>query len=106
MAIVIPVAMDATQVASRAGEIAQRKSIALRLAEGMLEEMVVDGSWRNSSQSGAFGEGLEGYEWRIYSEGWGDGDLSLVTVEVIYPVRTRQYSIVLSTLAPPEEAAE
>ena len=104
MAIVIPTAIHGTQIASRAGIAAQRKSVALRLADGLLEQLIVENSWASSSQNGSFGEGTEGYQWKISSEGWGNGDLSLVSVEVSYLVQGRTYSVTLSTLAPPDES--
>ena len=106
MAIVIPTAIHGTQIASRAGIVAQRKTIALRLAEGLLDQLIVENSWASSAQNGAFGEGQEGYQWKIASEGWGNGDLNLVTVEVSYLVQGHTYSVKLSALAPPEESDE
>ena len=104
MAIVIPVAIHGTQIASRAGVVAQRRAIALRLADGLLDQLIVENSWGSSAQTGSFGEGLEGYQWKVDSEGWGNGDLNLVSVEVSYVVQQRSYSVVLSALAPPEES--
>ena len=104
MAIVIPTAIHGTQIASRAGIAAQRKTIALRLAEGMLDQLIVEGNWGSSAQNGLFGEGLEGYEWSVSSDSWGDGDLSLVSVAVNYKVQGQLFNVTLSALAPPNES--
>ena len=104
MAIVIPTAIHGTAIASRAGIAAQRKTIALRLAEGWLDQLIVESSWASGAQNGDFGEGLEGYQWKVSSDAWGNGDLSLVTVEVTYLVQGQSHSVKLSAVAPPNES--
>ena len=53
MAIVIPVAVRGLQIASRAGVIAQRKSIAARVGERVINEVVVARQWNQGTQSGS-----------------------------------------------------
>lgn len=102
MAIVIPVAMKGLQIASRAGVVAQRKSVASRLAESLLNEVIVTQQWEGALQRGDFGEDYNGYEWRILNETWGqEAALRLISVEVIYRVQDREYNVRLSTLATP-----
>ena len=100
MAIVIPVAMEALSISSRAGVVAERKSEAVRLADSRLSELIVTGAWKDSGQSGVFGPQWQGYRWSVKSELWTQDALHLVTVEVTYPVQNRLYSVRLSTLTP------
>ena len=130
MAIVIPVAVQGLQIASRAGEVAQRKGEAARVAERILNESVVTTNYSGSSQSGTVFEGLREFRWTLHSEQWSQGTtnqvlpgqsasgqvnnvqpvvnqfaasqipMSLLTVEVTYPVQGRDYSVSLSTLVP------
>ncbi|MDA1274618.1 MAG: type II secretion system protein [Verrucomicrobia bacterium] len=102
MAIVIPVAMKGLQIASRAGVVAQRKSVASRLAESLLNEVIVTQQWEGALQRGDFGEDYNGYEWRILNETWSqEAALRMISVEVIYRVQDREYNVRLSTLATP-----
>lgn len=102
MAIVIPVAIQAMRIASRAGVVAERKNVAVQLADSLLNELVVTGEWMSARQSGTFGEEHAGYEWHLASENWGRDNLRLLTIEVIYEVQNREHSVLLSTLVPPE----
>jgi type II secretory pathway pseudopilin PulG len=51
MAIVIPVAIEGLRIASRAGVVSQRKSVAARIAERLLNEAVLANQWSQSVQS-------------------------------------------------------
>ncbi len=101
MAIVIPVAIDGMRIANRAGVVAQRKGVAVRLADGMLNDLIATGNWQNSSQSGDFGDRWAGYQWRLLSETWTEDNMRMLTVEVTYPVQNQEYNVRLSTLLPP-----
>jgi prepilin-type N-terminal cleavage/methylation domain-containing protein len=57
MAIVIPVAMQGVSTASRAGLLGQRKAAAMRVAERMLEELVITGDTSQSTASGTLQDG-------------------------------------------------
>jgi type II secretory pathway pseudopilin PulG len=98
MAIVIPVALRAVQIASGAGVAAQRKSTATRLADLKLNEVMLTGVWSNSAPHGAFDGRYTDYGWNCRTERWLDENMRLVSVEVTYKVRTRNYSVVLFTL--------
>ncbi len=52
MAIVIPVAVRGLQIANRAGVLAQRKAIAARVGERVINEIVVARQWSQGTQSG------------------------------------------------------
>lgn len=97
LAIVIPVAVRALQVASLAGQLALRKTEAARVADRVLGEMVATGQW-NQSQQGAVREGDREYRWRVQSQAWQDATLKLVTVEVTYLVQNQNFDLRLGTL--------
>jgi hypothetical protein len=98
MAIVIPVAVDAMRLANLAGQVGQRKAVAGRIAERVLNESLVTGQLRGATQNGVVQEGAQQYQWAIRSEPWSQDAMSLVTVQVTYPVQGRDYQVGLSTL--------
>src|SRR5215813_10470256 len=61
MAILIPVALEGLSIASRAGEVAVRKSEAGLVAERVLNESVVTTNWLQSAQSGSVRQGTREY---------------------------------------------
>lgn len=98
MAIVIPVAVQGLRVASLAGTVAQRKTEAARVAERVLNESIVTTNWSKSVQNGTAFEGTREYRWTLQSQPWGEGQLQLISAEVIYLVQNRDYQVRLSTL--------
>ncbi len=99
MAIVIPVAVQGLRIASRAGEVAQRKDQAARVAERVLNEHIVMTNWNQSVQSGTLLEGGLQYRWTLRNELWSQDAMQLLSVEVVYAVQNQDYSVRLSTLA-------
>ncbi len=128
MAIVIPAAVKGLRVASLAGEVAERKAQAARVAERILNENIATTNWNGSSQGGTVLEGLREFRWAVRNEVWsqtatnplttgaiamnqlGGGQpavnqlaasqtsMNLLSVEVTYTVQDRDYSVRLSTL--------
>jgi type II secretion system protein I len=98
MAIVIPVAVDGLRIASAAGELAIRKSEAMRVAERELNEMAVTSAGGLTKQSGTAQEGGHDYNWTVQSKLWPQDSMQLMTVEVTFVARDRTYSTHLSTL--------
>jgi type II secretory pathway pseudopilin PulG len=98
MAIVIPVAVEGLRVANLAGQVGERKAAAARIAERVLNELVVTGQWQTSTQGGTLQEGPQQYRWTVRAETWNQGALRLLTVEVTFPVQGRDYDVRLSTL--------
>jgi len=98
MAIVIPVAVEGLRIANLAGQVSQRKAVAMRVAERVLNEMVVTGQARGSAQNGTLQEGFQQYRWSIRTEPWPEDAMRLVTVQVVFPVQGRDYDVHLSTL--------
>ena len=127
MAIVIPMAVQALRIASLAGEVAQRKTEAARVAERVLNESVATTNW-NASQVGTVIEETRQYRWALHNEVWNQPNtnllasgsassgqlaggqpqvnqftanqvtMNLLSVEVTYAVQDRDYSVRLSTL--------
>ncbi len=103
MAIVIPVALEGLSIASRAGEVAARKSEAALVAERVLNENLVTTNWTQTLQSGAIRQGLRDFQWTLHNDPWngdpGQPDMRQLTVEVTFVAQGRDYSVHLSTLA-------
>jgi type II secretion system protein I len=98
MAIVVPVAMEGMRIASRAGSVAERKSVAVRLADSKLNELIVTGQWSVSGQEGDFGDRWPGYRWKVQIDPWTVDAMQVVTIEVAYPSQNQELSVRLSTL--------
>jgi len=98
MAIVIPVAVEGLRIANLAGEVGQRKTVAARIAERVLNEWIIGSKMQGSAQSGTIQEGMVQYRWSIRSETWSEDTMNLVTVRVIYLAQGRDFDVRLSTL--------
>ena len=99
MAIVIPVALQAMRVASRAGVLAERKREAARVAEKILNESIVTTNWNKSALSGTVQEADREYRWQLRNESWSESNMRLLSVQVDFPVQGEDYSVKMSTLA-------
>ena len=98
MAIVIPVAMQGLRVSSRAGELADRKREAARVAERILNESIVTTNWNKSASSGVVQEGDREYRWSLRNESWTQSSMQMLSVEVAFPVQGEDHTVQLSTL--------
>jgi prepilin-type N-terminal cleavage/methylation domain-containing protein len=99
MAIVIPATMQALAISNRAGQVAQRKAIAARVAERVLGEYVANSQNSRPVQKGVVAESAYEFQWNILIENWReDNAMRLITAEVTYPVQGRQYEVAASTL--------
>ena len=87
MAIVLPVAVHGLQVASRAGEVAQRKAIAARVAERVLNEITVTHQFSQNQQRGTVTEGPYEFRYVTRQQPWEHAAMRLVTVEVAFAVQ-------------------
>jgi type II secretory pathway pseudopilin PulG len=101
MSIVVPVTMQAVAVASRAGLMGQRKAAAMRVADRVLNEMVVTGDALSSSTTGSIAEGDAVYVYTLSSESWSEDPLTVVTVAVQFMVQGETYAVSASTLIDP-----
>ena len=98
MAIVIPVTMEGVSVASRAGILGQRKAAAMRVAERVLDEMIVTGQITSSTSSGSTVDGDATYPWTLTSEPWTEDALNQVKVRVSFVVQGNTYEVSATTL--------
>lgn len=100
MAIIIPVAMEGMGVASRAGLLGQRKATAMRVAERVLNELVVEGALQSASGSGHAVDGDTTYPWSMRTENWSEDAMLQLTVTVTFTLQGNNYDVSLSTLLP------
>lgn len=98
MAIVIPVAIEGLRVASLAGQMGIRKSIAARVADNVLNELVATGQFTRPGQRGTVTEGAYEFTWENRIDTWTLGTLRLLTVEVTFSVQGEDHTVRLSTL--------
>jgi type II secretory pathway component PulJ len=102
MAIVLPVAVQGIQIASRAGQVGVRKATAARIADRVMNELDVTGQLLGGTQNGAVREGGREYTWRMDSQSWLEAaDLDVVTIRVAFEVQGEEYDVRLSTLVDP-----
>lgn len=98
LAILIPVVVECLTIASRAGEVAERKAQAARVAANVLNESIVTTNWAQSSQNGTEEDGTQQYKWTLESNPWNQDPMRVLTVDVKYTVQGKDYSVQLSTL--------
>ncbi|HVV00581.1 MAG TPA: type II secretion system protein [Verrucomicrobiae bacterium] len=102
MAILVPVALEGLHIASRAGEVAARKSEATLVAQDMLNQALIVTNTFLTSQSGQTRQGIHDFRWTVQTEPWNQDSylpsMELVTAEVTYNVQGQQYSVRLNTL--------
>ena len=98
MAIVIPAAVHGLQIASRAGQVAQRKSAAARVADRLLNEMIITSQAKLPNQSGSLQEGPYTYRWQMRNERWQLDSIHTITMQVTFEVQGQDYDVRLSTL--------
>lgn len=104
MAILIPITMQGVSVASRAGTLGQRKAVAMRIAERVLEEQIVSGQIGMGVPYGSIVEGDLAYPWTLKSDPWAEDPaigLTVVSVRVEFTVQGNVYDITASTLHDP-----
>jgi type II secretory pathway pseudopilin PulG len=102
MAILIPVALEGLSIASRAGEVAARKSEAAFVAERILNENIVTTNWNKTIQNGSVRQGARDFRWTLRNDPWtqdpNQNVIRLLSVEVTFGAQGRDYSVRLNTL--------
>jgi len=102
MAILIPVALEALSIATRAGEVAARKGEAALVAEKILNENVVTTNWNKTVQNGTIRQGIREFRWTLHNDPWNQditqSAMRQLTAEVSYTAQGRDYSVRMSTL--------
>ena len=106
IALVVPVAMEAMSVASRAGELGRRKAAAVRVGERVLGQLLAEGQLASGNSSGVAQEGPFEYPWAVRVENWPEDALQQATVTVTFSVRGVAQEIALATLLPTTGTAE
>jgi type II secretory pathway pseudopilin PulG len=101
MAIIIPVAMEGMSVSSRVGVLGQRKAAAMRVAERMLNELIVEGQTQPASTSGTAFDGETAYPWTMKSQSWSEDAMVDLIVTVTFTVQGNDYDVSASTLIAP-----
>ncbi len=102
MAIIIPVAMEGMTTASRVGIMGQRKAAAMRVAERLLNETVIENQTAQATSGGNIVDGDTSYAWTMRSEGWSADAMTQLTVTVTFTVQGSSYDVSATTLlAPP-----
>ena len=101
MAIIVPVAMQGVQIASRAGTLGQRKAAAMRVAERVLNELIATDGLTQSTGSGTAAEGDQTYAWTMQTETWPEDAMNVVTVRVVFNVQGNNYNVSLSSIYDP-----
>ena len=98
MAIVIPAAVQGLRLANLAGQVAERKSVAARIAERVLNEAIISQAWKQSAPSGTIQDGAMLYRWQLRNESWNQEPMRALAIQVTYAVQGRDYDVRLSTL--------
>lgn len=100
MAIIIPVAMEGMSVASRAGVLGTRKAAAMRVAERLLNEVLIENQLQQTTGGGTLVDGDVSYPWTMRTENWSEDAMQVMTVTVSFVVQGNSYDVSLSTLLP------
>jgi hypothetical protein len=112
MAILIPVALEGLSIASRAGEVAARKSEAALVGERLLNENIVTTNWSQGVQNGTLRQGARDFRYSLRNDPWSQdpnqSSMRQLSVEVKFATQGHDYSVRLSTLvdsSPPAQPA-
>jgi prepilin-type N-terminal cleavage/methylation domain-containing protein len=107
MAIVIPVALQGMHIASMAGEVGQRKMIAARIGNKVLNELKVTAQLQNTGQTGVVLDHGLSFRWTVKNQSWTEdimSQMTVATVTVSFLAQGKSYEVHLSTLvAPPQQ---
>jgi type II secretory pathway pseudopilin PulG len=101
LAILVPTVIEGLTLANRVSVMTERSAGAGELAENKMNELLLDGTSSDASESSAgdFGTDWPGYRWESTEEAWDeDNTMTQLSVEVFYPVQGAEHSVTLSTL--------
>lgn len=118
IALVTPVVAQGLKLASQAGEVSQRKALAMRVAERVLNETIVTGQWSSTGQTINQQEGNIPMRYTLRSEPWtalssitsvstangvnpsfvNANNLHVLSVDVSFPAQGQNYTVHLSTV--------
>jgi len=97
LAIVIPVAVEGVRTANAVGQVAERKVLAARVADRVLNDLIATRTWNNAG-NGITDEGRYRFNWRSESLPWERTTLREVTLIVTWTVQGREYTTRTSTV--------
>jgi type II secretory pathway pseudopilin PulG len=103
MAVVIPVALSGVRVAGQAGESAQRKLVAARIATKVINMLRIENQLTGAQRGLVTEDGVD-YAWTEQTEYWSEDRaslMSLATITVSYRVAGHLCNVQMSTLVPP-----
>ena len=98
MAIVIPVAVQGLRVANLAGQVGERKAAAIRVADKVLNEMILTQDKTSTTQRGTVQDGPYLFQWQSSNQPWNLDSMRVVTVQVNFDVQGRDQEVRLTTL--------
>ncbi|HHY85117.1 MAG TPA: hypothetical protein GYA07_06235 [Verrucomicrobia bacterium] len=99
LAIVVPVAVEALNLASRAGVIGTRRAEAARVADRVLNESIVTTNWNAGFLNGTIIERGYEYQWTLKTDFWPtDPNMRLLTAEVRFTASGRNQTVQMNTL--------
>ena len=101
LGIVVPVAMRGVSLALAAASTARRTAEAASLAEGKLNELIVDGTWQTSGNTGDFAaENRPEYSWTCENASRDYGTYEVI-LRVAWNQQGRERTLSLATLVYP-----
>ena len=104
LAILIPAVLEGLTLSSRVAEVAERSALATELAQNKLGELTLNDDWATGETRGDFGQDWPGMRWEATQSTWDMDAMTVLTVEVFFPVRGQEKSVTLSTLVNPATA--
>jgi hypothetical protein len=94
----VPAIVQGVALANRAAVVAERKGVALQLAENRMEEVVLYRTWTGAAARGEFGSEWPGYRWELSRGSWTMDDMTWLTLRVFFEVQGREHEVRLDTL--------
>jgi len=104
MAIVIPVALQGMTLVSRSAILGQRKAVAMRIAERVIDEqlsVLTQGQAIPTSGGGSEDDGDTTYPWTMQTTVWPQDTMTEMTVRVTFTLQGNPYQMSLTTLFDP-----
>ena len=98
LGILLPVLISALLVSSRAGSVAERSTVAMQLGENRLNELTLGSEWSSAESRGDFGEDWPGYRWELTQADWQTGEMTELTMRVVFTVQGHEHDVMMSTL--------
>ena len=99
LGIVLPVVMGGVSMCLFASGVARHQAEASSLAYGKLMELLAEKEWQGTSDlAGDFGTDQPDYRWTAEISDWEDTTLKQIDVTVWWTYRSKDRSVVISTL--------